>query len=58
MPFEYFSDPNLMSVLFPTLICCCFENAENRAILEQEMSPAMLASFLEVGSMIDMLLSH
>lgn len=53
MPFEYFSDPALMTILFPTLISCCFQNAENREIMEQEMSPAMLASYIEVGSMID-----
>ena len=53
LPFEYFSDPRLVAVLFPTLISCCFGCEENRQMLQQEMSPAMLASFLEVGSMID-----
>ena len=52
MPFSYFSDPRLTEVLFPTLISCCFQNSENRAMLAQEMSPVMLTSFLEVGSMI------
>ena len=52
LPFEYFSDPRLEEILLPTLISCCFQNSENRRILEQELSPVMLASFLEVGSVI------
>ena len=53
LPFQYFSDPALVDILFPTLISCCYKNAENSAILEQEMSCELLAHFLEVS-----LLSH
>ena len=51
LPFEYFSDERLKGILFPTLISCCFDHESNRGILEQEMSPLMLSSFLEVGSL-------
>lgn len=47
LPFEYFSDQNLSKILFPTLIACCFNNAHNRAIMEQEVSTLMLATFIE-----------
>lgn len=38
LPFEYFSNPNLVRILFPTLLACCVDNAQNRSILDQEMS--------------------
>lgn len=38
LPFEYFSNPQLKRVLFPTLLACCVDNAENREILDQEVS--------------------
>lgn len=47
LPFEYFSDEQLSNILFPTLIACCFDNNQNRTILEQEMSTLMLSSFIE-----------
>lgn len=47
LPFEYFSDPRLTTVLLPTLVACCYGNLENRAILEQELSPVLLANFIE-----------
>ncbi|XP_059161498.1 S phase cyclin A-associated protein in the endoplasmic reticulum-like isoform X2 [Physella acuta] len=47
LPFQYFSDPRLVAVLLPTLICCCFNNNSNRDILEQELSCALLANFIE-----------
>lgn len=49
LPFHYFSDPRLVAVLFPTLICCCYKNSSNRDILEQELSCNLLSSFIEVG---------
>ncbi|KAH9488551.1 hypothetical protein Btru_061807, partial [Bulinus truncatus] len=48
LPFQYFSDPRLVAVLLPTLICCCYNNKSNRDILEQELSCALLANFIEV----------
>ncbi|KAH9369975.1 hypothetical protein HPB48_001852 [Haemaphysalis longicornis] len=50
LPFEYFSNPELTQVLLPTLVCCCFRNEHNRAILEQELSPVLLANFVEVSA--------
>ncbi|RWS16308.1 S phase cyclin A-associated protein in the endoplasmic reticulum-like protein, partial [Dinothrombium tinctorium] len=47
LPFEYFSNPCLSRILFPTLISCCFNNEENKAVLKQEMSTLMLSSFIE-----------
>ncbi|XP_041464189.1 S phase cyclin A-associated protein in the endoplasmic reticulum-like [Lytechinus variegatus] len=47
LPFQYFSDPRLINVLFPTLISCCYDNAENKKILQQEMSCSLLMLFLE-----------
>lgn len=47
LPFPYFSDPRLVRVLFPSLIAACHRNGPNRAALEQEMSCALLASFLQ-----------
>ncbi|XP_033634291.1 S phase cyclin A-associated protein in the endoplasmic reticulum-like [Asterias rubens] len=47
LPFQYFSDPRLMAVLFPALMACCYNNQENKIILEQEMSCSLLSCFLE-----------
>lgn len=48
LPFQYFSDPRLTGILFPTLIACCYNNQSNTAILELELSCALLANFIEV----------
>ena len=50
LPFQYFSDPRLTNVLFPTLIACCYNNHSNRQILEQELSCVLLANFIEVSA--------
>ncbi|XP_064608297.1 S phase cyclin A-associated protein in the endoplasmic reticulum-like isoform X2 [Liolophura sinensis] len=47
LPFQYFSDPRLTAILFPTLISCCFNNQQNREILEQELSCSLLSNFIE-----------
>ncbi|KAJ6220990.1 hypothetical protein RDWZM_006802 [Blomia tropicalis] len=47
LPFEYFSEPTLVQILFPTLIVCCFKNEDNMNVLKQEMSTSMLSSFIE-----------
>ena len=49
LPFQYFSDPKLTNVLFPTLISLCYNNKDNRQILEQELSCDLLANFIEVS---------
>lgn len=48
LPFQYFSDPRLVKVLFPSLIAACYNNGQNKVILEQEMSCVLLASFIQV----------
>ena len=35
-------------MLFPTLIAACFENEENKKIIEQEVSCALLENYIEV----------
>lgn len=36
-----------MQILFPTLIVCCFKNDDNMLILTQEVSTALLESYIE-----------
>ncbi|XP_048185951.1 S phase cyclin A-associated protein in the endoplasmic reticulum isoform X2 [Perognathus longimembris pacificus] len=47
LPFPYFSDPRLIRVLFPSLLAACYNNRQNKVILEQEMSCVLLATFLQ-----------
>ncbi|XP_031420320.1 S phase cyclin A-associated protein in the endoplasmic reticulum isoform X5 [Clupea harengus] len=47
LPFQYFSHPRLIKVLFPSLICACYNNQQNKVILQQEMSCALLATFIQ-----------
>lgn len=47
LPFGYFSDPKLKSILFPTLICTSFNNIDNKRIIAQEVSPTLLAIYIE-----------
>uniref|UniRef100_A0A8C3WGX3 S-phase cyclin A associated protein in the ER n=1 Tax=Catagonus wagneri TaxID=51154 RepID=A0A8C3WGX3_9CETA len=47
LPFQYFSDPRLIKVLFPSLIAACYNNFQNKIILEQEMSCVLLATFIQ-----------
>ncbi|KAF6079352.1 S-phase cyclin A associated protein in the ER [Phyllostomus discolor] len=47
LPFQYFSDPRLVKVLFPSLIAACYNNSQNKIILEQEMSCVLLATFIQ-----------
>ncbi|XP_053079667.1 S phase cyclin A-associated protein in the endoplasmic reticulum isoform X4 [Acinonyx jubatus] len=47
LPFQYFSDPRLIKVLFPSLIAACYNNRQNKIILEQEMSCVLLATFIQ-----------
>ncbi|XP_030587377.1 S phase cyclin A-associated protein in the endoplasmic reticulum isoform X2 [Archocentrus centrarchus] len=47
LPFQYFSHPHLIRVLFPSLISACYNNPENKVILQQEMSCVLLARFIQ-----------
>uniref|UniRef100_A0A673IGE9 S phase cyclin A-associated protein in the endoplasmic reticulum-like n=1 Tax=Sinocyclocheilus rhinocerous TaxID=307959 RepID=A0A673IGE9_9TELE len=47
LPFQYFSHPRLIKVLFPSLICACYNNLQNKVILQQEMSSVLLATFIQ-----------
>ncbi|XP_028815068.1 S phase cyclin A-associated protein in the endoplasmic reticulum isoform X2 [Denticeps clupeoides] len=47
LPFQYFSHPRLIRVLFPSLICACCNNPHNKAVLQQEMSCVLLATFIQ-----------
>uniref|UniRef100_A0A671M439 S phase cyclin A-associated protein in the endoplasmic reticulum-like n=1 Tax=Sinocyclocheilus anshuiensis TaxID=1608454 RepID=A0A671M439_9TELE len=49
LPFQYFSHPRLIKVLFPSLICACYNNLQNKVILQQEMSCVLLATFIQVN---------
>ena len=46
LPFPYFSQPELKRILFPTLLACCLDNEENRAILQEEMNWQLIDDFL------------
>lgn len=56
LPFQYFSDPRLIKVLFPSLIAACYNNRQNKIILEQEMSCVLLATFIQVPSVLCLIL--
>ncbi|XP_029290664.1 S phase cyclin A-associated protein in the endoplasmic reticulum isoform X3 [Cottoperca gobio] len=47
LPFQYFSHPRLIRVLFPALISACYNNSQNKVILQQEMSCVLLATFIQ-----------
>ncbi|VDQ05654.1 unnamed protein product [Trichobilharzia regenti] len=49
LPFEYFSHHPLTDILYPTLIACCYQHAQNTSILETELSPTILANYIEVS---------
>ncbi|KAM6960609.1 S phase cyclin A-associated protein in the endoplasmic reticulum [Aplochiton taeniatus] len=47
LPFQYFSHPRLIKVLFPSLVSACYNNPQNKVILQQEMSCVLLATFIQ-----------
>uniref|UniRef100_A0A3B3RBL1 S-phase cyclin A-associated protein in the ER n=1 Tax=Paramormyrops kingsleyae TaxID=1676925 RepID=A0A3B3RBL1_9TELE len=53
LPFQYFSEPRLVRVLFPTLISACHSNPQNKVILQQEMSSVLLATFIQVRGRVN-----
>nr|XP_045611735.1 S phase cyclin A-associated protein in the endoplasmic reticulum-like isoform X1 [Procambarus clarkii]XP_045611736.1 S phase cyclin A-associated protein in the endoplasmic reticulum-like isoform X1 [Procambarus clarkii]XP_045611737.1 S phase cyclin A-associated protein in the endoplasmic reticulum-like isoform X1 [Procambarus clarkii] len=58
LPWQYFSEPNLTAVLFPTLLACCLHNHDNMIILQQEMSFQVLEDFLHNNQASDKPLIH
>lgn len=48
LPFEYFSEPRLMNILFPTLIIACYKDDDNKQIVEEDLSLDMLCKFVEM----------
>ncbi|XP_071533158.1 uncharacterized protein ssp3 isoform X2 [Panulirus ornatus] len=53
LPWQYFSEPSLTAVLFPTLLACCLHNQDNMIILQQEMSFQVLEDFLHSSQASD-----
>ncbi|CAL8068491.1 unnamed protein product [Calicophoron daubneyi] len=47
LPFHYFSQRPLTDVLYPTLIACCYQHTSNLIVLEAELSPTLLANYIE-----------
>ncbi|VDO88923.1 unnamed protein product [Schistosoma margrebowiei] len=47
LPFEYFSYCPLTDILYPTLIACCYKHSLNTNVLESELSPSILANYIE-----------
>lgn len=47
LPFEFFSDPELMPVLAGTLVAACYWCEQNKGVVQQELSVDMLLSLLK-----------
>ncbi|KAI5100474.1 S phase cyclin A-associated protein in the endoplasmic reticulum isoform X1 [Silurus meridionalis] len=47
LPFQYFSHSQLIKILFPSLISACYNNQQNKVILEQEMNCVLLVTFIQ-----------
>ncbi|XP_042882027.1 S phase cyclin A-associated protein in the endoplasmic reticulum-like isoform X3 [Penaeus japonicus] len=58
LPWQYFSEPRLTAVLFPTLLACSLGNHDNMLILQQEMSFQVLEDFLHNSQALDKPLVH
>lgn len=50
LPFSYFHDHIHKHILIPTLICACFENVQNRDILENELNLEIVTKYLKEPS--------
>lgn len=46
LPFQYFSNPTLTSILYPTLLACCSNNTHNRVLVESEICFDVCIKFL------------
>jgi hypothetical protein len=47
LPFHYLHDQRYKHILLPTLVAGCFENAQNRDLLSEEMNIDLVASYLD-----------
>ncbi|KAL5482252.1 hypothetical protein EMCRGX_G022556 [Ephydatia muelleri] len=47
LPFDYFTKPELICLLYPTLLAACYNSQENVGILSQEISCKLLSTFLQ-----------
>ena len=47
LPINYFSQPELKRVLFPTLLAACHDNEVNTGVLTEEMSFSLLREYVE-----------
>jgi len=47
LPFQYFSQPELKNVLFPTLLACCHNNVVNTNILTVELSWNLIEDYIK-----------
>jgi hypothetical protein len=45
-----FISHRLVEILFPTLICACYHNDDNKAVLQQEISCQLILMFIKVSS--------
>jgi len=45
LPFEFFIYPKLKMTLFPTLIAACYQDEDNRSLMEEDISMKLLATF-------------
>jgi hypothetical protein len=46
LPFEYYSSPTKIAVLFPTLVSVAFGHATNRRLIAHELSLEMVRDFV------------
>ena len=55
LPFEYYSSPEKIAVLFPTLVSVAFGHATNRRLIAHELSLEMVRDFVreEAGARRD-----
>ena len=47
LPINYFSQPELKRILFPTLLAACHDNEVNTGVLTEEMSLGLLREYVE-----------
>ena len=50
LPFAYYCEPRLRSVLLPTLLCACLHDSVNLRILSSRLSPTHLLNFVRLNA--------